>query len=173
METKGQSRVLKAKKEVPKNDKKQGVGENKLSPASLKVTNKEMDPSKQSTKSTKKKSVVSKARSTYQRKLLGAQVKADEELARIMTIQLEMERKLVENRLALEKAKLEEEAEENIIEGNKESSSEDPKEKVGDWLRNIEQTDRKRMLYETSVEHYHEKNAHAGLQLSLNGIRQK
>ncbi|KAG5861449.1 hypothetical protein JTB14_021684 [Gonioctena quinquepunctata] len=48
--------------------------------ASLKVTNKEMDPS------TKKKSVVSKASSTYQRKLLEAQVKADEELARIMTI---------------------------------------------------------------------------------------
>ncbi|KAG5882760.1 hypothetical protein JTB14_019784 [Gonioctena quinquepunctata] len=89
-----------------------------------------MDPSIQSTKSTKKKSVVSKASSTYQRKLLEAQVKADEELARIMTIQLEMERKLVENRLALEKAKLEEEAEENL-EGNEESSSEDPKEKVG------------------------------------------
>ncbi|KAG5862697.1 hypothetical protein JTB14_025648 [Gonioctena quinquepunctata] len=109
-----------------------------------------MDPSIQSTKSTKKKSVVSKASSTYQRELLEAQVKADEELARIMTIQLEMERKLVENRLALEKAKLEEEAEENIIEGNEESSSEDPKEKVGDWLGNIEQTERKRMLYETS-----------------------
>ncbi|KAG5872862.1 hypothetical protein JTB14_025215 [Gonioctena quinquepunctata] len=98
METRGKSRILKAKTEVPKNDKKQGVGENKLSPASLKVTNKEMDPSIQSTKSTKKKSVVSKASSTYQRKLLEAQVKADEELARIMTIQLEMERKLVENR---------------------------------------------------------------------------
>ncbi|KAG5866834.1 hypothetical protein JTB14_016564 [Gonioctena quinquepunctata] len=63
-----------------------------------------------------KKSVVSKASSTHQRKLLEAQVKADEELARIMTIQLDMERKLVENRLALEKAKLVEEAEENIIE---------------------------------------------------------
>ncbi|KAG5881063.1 hypothetical protein JTB14_014942 [Gonioctena quinquepunctata] len=80
METRGKSRILKAKTEVPKNDRKQGVGEIKLSPASLEVTNKEMDPSIQSTK---KKSVVSKASSTYQRKLLEAQVKADEELARI------------------------------------------------------------------------------------------
>ncbi|KAG5874621.1 hypothetical protein JTB14_038420 [Gonioctena quinquepunctata] len=67
-----------------------------------------------------------------------------------MTIQLEMEKKLVENRWALEKAKLEEEAEENIIGGNEESSFGDSKKKVGDWLGNIEQTERKRMLYETT-----------------------
>ncbi|KAG5872222.1 hypothetical protein JTB14_027917 [Gonioctena quinquepunctata] len=100
METRGESRVLKAKTEVPKNDTKQGAGENKLSP----VTNKEMDSSIQSTESTKKKSVISKAK-------------------------LEMDRKLVESRLALEKAKLEKEAEENIIEGNEESSTQNPKEK--------------------------------------------
>ncbi|XP_074026122.1 uncharacterized protein isoform X2 [Leptinotarsa decemlineata] len=142
METRSKSRALKSKIEVPNNDSKRG--ENKIS--STKLGQSSRISNVQSTKSHREQSVVSKASTKYQRKRLEAQLKADEELASLLNKQMEMEKKLIEDRLTLEQTKLEEQydavSDDMQFKDRKELSSQDSYEKVGDWLRNKVRVDR-------------------------------
>ncbi|CAG9818863.1 unnamed protein product [Phaedon cochleariae] len=105
----------------------------------------ERSDGRQSERNSAAKSIRSShANSNYRRKMIEAQVRADEQMAKVLSKQLEMEKQMIENRLALEKARLNEEYDLGVGDLHQfeddTSCSVDSKVKVREWLQDIDES---------------------------------